>query len=146
MAQDRRDSKKPKSKDKSKDVKKNHLKATPANTEGSEYDGSNIWKGFDLAALGVPSEAWPSVDRPNKGKHGYTLVSDTTGAVLLTHNLSQVLFDSNLTRSKGSKDTQYFFKKLSSLFELIWDVKKIHLSHLNRQRRSNACAARKPLW
>ena len=39
------------------------------------------FKGYDLKALEIPRDAYPQ-DRPNLGKHGYTLVSPHTGAVL----------------------------------------------------------------
>ena len=39
------------------------------------------FKGYDLEALELPKEAYPQ-DRPNLGKHGYTLVSPHTKAVL----------------------------------------------------------------
>lgn len=40
-----------------------------------------VFKGYNLAELQIPKEAYPQ-DRPNLGKHGYTLVSPYTGGVL----------------------------------------------------------------
>lgn len=40
-----------------------------------------VFQGYNLKDLQIPKEAYPQ-DRPNLGKHGYTLVSPFTGAVL----------------------------------------------------------------
>ena len=44
-------------------------------------DATHIWKGYNLKALKIPRAAYPSVDRVNKGKHGYTVVSQEGSAV-----------------------------------------------------------------
>lgn len=41
----------------------------------------HIWNGYDLRELGIPFVAYPQ-DRPNLAKHGYTIISPHTGAVL----------------------------------------------------------------
>jgi len=39
-----------------------------------------LFQGYNLTELGVPTEAYPQPDKPNQGKHSYTVVS-ANGAV-----------------------------------------------------------------
>ena len=34
-----------------------------------------LFQGYNLKELGVPAEAFPQPDKPNQGKHSYTVVS-----------------------------------------------------------------------
>lgn len=85
--------KKPLTEKESKSVAKTHLK-TACKTPGAKPDGTGqdgVFKDYDLKALGVPKQAWPDTTKENKGKHGYTVRSEYTGAV--THrNLSVFCF------------------------------------------------------
>ena len=74
------------SKGSKKKVTKRHLKgkkgkkakgkkANKAKEVSCEKEKDVRWKGHDLKALGIPTEAWPPADREYKGKHGYTLTA-----------------------------------------------------------------------
>ena len=67
-----------------KEQKVTKCASEPEPFERSHYDmlqWNHDFKGYDLKALEIPRDAYPQ-DRPNLGKHGYTLVSPHTGAVL----------------------------------------------------------------
>ncbi|CAK9089808.1 30S ribosomal protein S6 [Durusdinium trenchii] len=53
-------------------VSKDHLKEVCAGT----------FKTYNLKTLGIPKEAWCTVDKEYKGKHGYTMVSEKTNAAI----------------------------------------------------------------
>ena len=54
-------------------------------TTSRPYDGTQFFKGHDLKALGIPEEAWPSKEKDNRGRHGYTVASPTTKAVFVSN-------------------------------------------------------------
>lgn len=47
----------------------------------------STFNGYDLAAMGVPEEAYPQAGRTNGGSHGYTVVSSNNAAPQLKSNL-----------------------------------------------------------
>lgn len=67
-----------------KATSKSHLKVKAKDAESEEVQNELadhvMWKGFNLSTLGIPNEAWPSADKQNKGRQGYT-VTATNGAV-----------------------------------------------------------------
>ena len=64
---------------------KGHVKgATKPPAPFEPYDGTQFFKGHDLKALGIPEEAWPAKEKDNRGRHGYTVTSATTKAVLVS--------------------------------------------------------------
>ena len=80
---------------KAKAVVKAHVKGDTKKPAPFEpYDGTQHFKGHDLKALGIPQEAWPSKEKDNRGRHGYTVTFSTTKAVLLS-NFDNLLFHGN---------------------------------------------------
>ena len=70
---------KTKTKNKKKLSKK--LKRSNASDNLSQRSqGDGVFQSYDLRAMGVPMEAWPQANKPNLGRHGYTVVS-AKGAV-----------------------------------------------------------------
>lgn len=56
-----------------------HSVVCPSSPPNFDVPESTSYGDYDLRM--IPAEAWPLVDRPNRGKHSYTL-SDGTGAVV----------------------------------------------------------------
>lgn len=64
--------------------------------------------GYDLVKLGVPRNAWPQPDKPNKGIHSYTVSkAGKVIEVLLQKQAFYVRGDGNPDFQKGTSTQSY---------------------------------------
>lgn len=67
-------------------MKKQKAKRAANASDGKNKDASagaksHFFNGYDLKALGVPREAWPSSQKQHHGKFSYTVSNQESGSV-----------------------------------------------------------------